>query len=307
MNVPRSIAALAAAACEAVAVVALIRGSGAVAVVLHAAASSAAAAALHRKVLEGSRAWSFALLFSAMLFIPVLGALGVAAVALTAPRAGTSPEPSFVVTRIPRPPDFPANRPAPACAQGPKARLDALVALRGQIDRRAVAALQEALEDPAEDVRLLAHALLESRARAISRTIEETSRALEVVPPERRGALHARLAREHWELAWLGLVQGECLEHALRSARRFATAALEAQPRSASLHFLLGRIDLRLGAAAQAESAFLRAIALGMPRAVAAPWLAEAAFLQRRYPAVRKHLEPATGGAALDRVKRYWA
>jgi hypothetical protein len=196
-----------------------------------------------------------------------------------------------------------------ALAGGRQVRLQALTAIRRRTDPGSVALLRRALEDPEEDVRLLAHSLLESKSRAAYRGIDEATRALEGATPERRGPLHRRLAAQHWELAWLGLAEGECLGHALESARRHILAALEKDANSASLHFLLGRIDLRLGAAEKAEGALLRAGELGLPEGIVRPYLAESAFLQRRFDVVRRHLEQAAPPGAsetVDRVRRYW-
>jgi polysaccharide biosynthesis protein PelE len=275
-------------------------------VALHFLTSVCAAALLHRKLLSGPPGWSFALVFSAALFVPVLGLVGMAAVALGAPRDEPAPEPDCILTRIPRPPG-PGNDPREGFRHGAdrKARIDALAALRGRTDPRAVALLRRGLRDREEDVRLLAHALLESKSRAACRAIDETSRSLRDAAPSRQGALHRRLAFQHWEVARLGLVQGECLAHALASARGHALSALEQDPGSHPVHLLLGQIELRLEDPARAEAALVRACELGVSRAVAAPYLAEAAFLRRRFDLVRTRLADAQDGA-LARVRRYW-
>jgi hypothetical protein len=129
-------------------------------------------------------------------------------------------------------------------------------------------------------------------------------------PPRgpRRGAIHRQLAVRHWDVAWLGLVQGECLEHALHAAREHACAALDRDPRSPSLHFLLGRIELRSRGAERAEASLVRARELGMPAAVVRPYLAEAAFQRRRFDQVRAcFAEGGPGGpAGAEPMRRYW-
>jgi hypothetical protein len=305
------IAVLAASGCQGVAALAIARGSATPGVILHLAASACAAALLHRRMLQGSQAWTFALLYAAIVFLPVLGLLGLIAVALSAPGNEAPAEPDFIETRIPRPPGrepaAPSAETAPLTAR--QARVEELSALRPRMDPEAVGVLRRALEDGDEDVRLLAHALLESKNRAACRTIEKAAQELEEAPESRRAAVHRRLALQHWDLAWLGLVQGECLEHALAAARQHARAALAQQPRSPSLQFLLGRIELRLSAPEEAEKALIRARDLGMPAAVIRPYLAEAAFLRRRFDLVRSHF--AEGGAgspagAVARMRRYW-
>ena len=280
------------------------------AIALHVLACAGAAALLHRRILSGPSGWSFALLFAGALFVPVLGVLGIAAVALATPRGEAGAEREIVATRIPRPPGSAATPSEGRSARGGlQARLDALASLRPRTDPGAIALLRRGLRDDEEDARLLAHALLESKGRAAYRAIEETEHAL-ATRPERRAALHQKLAAQHWELAWLGLVQGECLDHALATAQKHALAALDEEPASAAVHFLLGRIHLRMGAPEQAEAALLRARELGAPANAVGAYLAEAAFLQRRFDLVRSRFAEARGSPGSEtvaRMRRYWA
>jgi hypothetical protein len=303
-------AAFAAGACQGVAVIAIARGFALPGVVLHLAASAIAAALLHRRVLAGPQAWSFALLSASFVFLPVLGVLGLLAVAWSGTATRDAADVDCQETRIPRPPGRDAAPRTKDATQTPRqARVEELGALRRRSDPGAVEVLHRALEDADEDVRLLAHALLESKNRAACRSIEQSEQELLQAPQNRRGQVHRRLARQYWDLAWLGLVQGECLEHALGGARQHARAALEQEPSSASLHFLLGRIELRLNAPDPAEQALIRSRELGMPAGVVRPYLAEAAFLRRQFDLVRARFREGgafgSGGAAA-RMRRYW-
>ena len=75
------------------------------------------------------------------------------------------------------------------------------------------------------------------------------------------------------------------------------------------MHFLLGRIELRLNAPDPAEQALIRSRELGMPAGVVRPYLAEAAFLRRQFDLVRARFREGgafgSGGAAA-RMRRYW-
>jgi len=307
----RVIAVLLALVCEGIAGIALMRGFGIPALFVHVAASGWTAA-LFRRAFEDHTHVGFALIFATAFFVPFLGTLGLVAVAASTPRGTTAPERDCVRTRIPRPPEMVDSPISPVgCRQAGErqARIEALTALRGRSDPAAIAALRQAMEDRDEDVRLLAHALLEAKNRAAWREIDAANGALDRAPQRRLGSIHRRLASQYWEVAWLGLAQGECLDHALGTARRHTMMALDQDPRSASLHLLLGRIELRLGAPERAEAALLRARDLGLPAGVAAPYLAEAAFLRRRFDLVRSHLAMparATPGGAAARVRRYW-
>ena len=308
------LAALAAAGLEGMAALAALRGAWTLALALHAASCGCLAASIHRRLLDGPAGRSFALVFAATLLLPVLGALGLAAVALTTPPAPSSSGPDLVRTRVPGPPQVGAGAAPPRAGsaasrtRGREARLAAVAEARGHGDPTTIARLRRALGDPDEEVRLLAHAVLESKSRTAYRRIHHAARALEAAPPFRRSALQRELALEHWELAWLGLVEGESLDQALGAARRHARAALDGQPRSASLHLLLGRIALRRGDPGEAESELLRAAELGLPVALLAPYLAEAAFLARRLDLVRRRLAGAAAAfETVERVRRYWA
>jgi hypothetical protein len=309
----RHVAVLAALVCDGVAAIALMRGYGVPALVVHVAASGWTAALFHRRAFEGPTAVGFALLFATAFFVPFLGTLGLAAVCAFTPGTTAAPEPDCVRTRIPRPPEM-VDAASPSVDRQPagerQKRIEALTTLRGRSDPAAIAALRQAMEDRDEDVRLLAHAMLEAKNRTAWREIDAANVALERAPEGKVGSFHRRLASQYWEVAWLGLAQGECLDHALGTARRHALAALEKDPRSASLHFLLGRIELRLGAPERAEQALLRSGELGLPANIVAPYLAETAFLRRRFDLVRSYLmQPAartTAGGPAARLRRYW-
>lgn len=303
-----AIAACAATGLEAAGLVAALQGSGVPALTCHAAACCCVAGTLHRRLLDGSRAWAFALVFAGAFFIPVAGAAGIVVVALAAAPRATSSAADWVRTAIPEPRLADRGAVNADGLRSREARLEALAELRGRNDPGAIALLRRALEDSEEDVRLLAYSLLESKSRTAYRAIHESTRALEEAPG-RRHALHRLLAFQHWELAWLGLAEGECLSHALEMARRHALAALESETASASLYILLGRIHLRSNAPGQAAGAFAQALQLGAPRTSLAPWLAEAAYAQRRFDLVRGHLLEADlfgGSETVERLRRYW-
>lgn len=300
--------ALAAAGLEGLAGAAAFRGAWALALALH-AASCGAVATLHPRLLEGPGLRGFSLLFAGTFFLPVLGPLGLAALVPALPPPEGPPGPEMVRRPIPGSPRAGAAAPAsPPSRSGREARLAEVAGARRRSDPMAVALLWRALRDPDEDVRLLAHALLESKSRQADGRIHQLYGELEAAPASGRAPIHRRLAFEHWELAWLGLAQGDCLAHALEAARRHALVALDGEPRPAPLHFLLARIALRRGEVGGATAALRRAAELGLPASLLAPYLAEAAFLARRLDLVRRALAGAGGGGeAVERVRRYWS
>jgi hypothetical protein len=293
-------------ALEAVAVIAAVDGMGGLALAAHLGSCGGITVGVVRRLPAGAAAgW---LAFAMALFLPILGALGWIAAAFVRPATDDRPGPAVVRTPIPGPEAarIRAGRlPPPPGASPASARV---AAARGRDDPGAIARLRRSLADPDEDVRLVAHAVLESRQRRADRNLHDGASELAIAPAERRATIHRRLAAEHWELARTGLAEGECLVHALERARHHVQAALAEHPGHASLSLLLARVELRAGNAEQAEAALARAVELGLPPAVAAPYLAEAAFLARCFERVRHRLDAgSTGNAAVDRIRSYWS
>jgi hypothetical protein len=294
-------------ALEAVAVVAAIDGMAALALAAHVGSCGGIAVGLGPRLPAGAAAGRLA--FAMILFLPVLGALGWIAAAVVRPVTADRRLPALV--RTPLPGSDAARLPMGRSLTPPGARpvSDRVVAARGQCDPGAIALLRRALGDPEEDVRLVAHAVLESKHRSAYRQLHERTAELAAAPADLCAALHRRLAAQHWELARTGLAEGDCLAHALDRARHHARVALAEDPDQPSLWLLLARTALRCGTAEEADAALVRAVELGLPPAVAAPYFAEAAFLQRRFDRVLHQLAAAAAGelAALDRIRRYWS
>ncbi len=313
-----AVGVVAAAGLEALAAAAWLSGDLAGALVLHAASSAVVAGSLRLGLVYGKGAWSFALPFGCAFFVPGLGALGLLAVAVAAPRrpgdSSRAREP-FVRTPLPPPPEGDAPARPAAAGDDPllpgerDANQAALVAVKHRCDPQAIALLWRALKDPEEEIRLLAFSLLESKVSAAYHRIQAHTEELETASEDRRGLLHTRLAFEHWELAWHGLVQGEVLGHELARAGEHVSHALKRYPRSAPIQLLRARVHLRRGQLEEADVALRCALALGIPGDSLRPYLAELAFRQKRFDDVRRHLaHPAlpSGNSPAARVQRYW-
>jgi hypothetical protein len=289
---------------EAIAVSCALDGTSAVALAAHLGACGGIALGLGRRLPAGATG----LVFAMTVFLPILGALGSIAVACVRPARSAPPRPALVRTPIPGPEAARVHAGRPVPPRGSLPSSARVLAARGRDDPGAIALLRRTLADCDEDVRLVAHAVLESKQRAAYRRLSDGARELDAAPPERRAMIERRMAAEHWELARTGLADGECLVHALESAREHARAAAAERPRSASLALLGARIALRCGTPAEAEAALARAVELGLPPAIAAPYLAEAAFAQHRFDRVPHRLAAAPpGNAAVDRIRRFWS
>ncbi|MDF2692707.1 MAG: Extracellular Matrix protein PelE [Labilithrix sp.] len=240
-------------------------------------------------------------------FVPVLGPIGVLAVLL---RGLTEPRPT---SRKPwlsheRPADLDERhrrvrgirRQASAAEIGellrqrtPEsagARFRAVLATRHLTAKAAVPLLRVAQSDPSDEIRLYAFSRLENMRGEIEKRIELQTSALAVVETEEAPRLQLRLAESYWDLGCSGLTEGAVREHALRCANRHAASACELARDHAAAEFFLGKVLLQLGDVSAATAAFDRAARAGYPAKKLLPHLAECAFLQRDYAAIRARL-----------------
>jgi tetratricopeptide (TPR) repeat protein len=151
--------------------------------------------------------------------------------------------------------------------------------------------LKLALKDPIEEVRLFAFSRLERLRDEFTDNLRELRDRLAMEEEPARARTHLQLAQAHWEFVYLGLGDGAALDHALDAAEDHAHKAAElAKENPSATEFLLGRILLAKGRADLAEAAFERAERAGYPRARVVPYLAECAFVGRRFDDVRTRL-----------------
>lgn len=188
-------------------------------------------------------------------------------------------------------------------------RLKALLAMRNMDKQDAVPILQKALRDPADDIRLLAYAMLDKYETQINTELEEALRQLPTAQGAHRAELHRQLANNYWELAYLGLAQGAVLEHALQQAQDNIEHAMSFKP-TPELALLAGRIALRQDHSERATAAFQQALALGMDKQHVVPYLAQAAYLAGRYQEIPKLLTQLPQALAqrypFDELMGYW-
>jgi polysaccharide biosynthesis protein PelE len=183
-----------------------------------------------------------------------------------------------------------------AAATDPGERVAALLSLRHVELAEAVPLLRVALCDDDEDVRLLAHALLERRDKQLRASIAASMLALEstLEPAERLVVLHT-LCSDHWQLAASGLVTGEAQREAWLAALDFGERAVWLRDDGA-LRVLLARITLHGNLPERARAHLERAAELGTAQSVLAPLRAQAAFARGQYAEIGYALE--VSGAA---------
>jgi len=250
------------------------------------------------------RALVLGLLFSLCFFIPVLGLLGFFTGVLFAhwwpylrreqPYAGVA-VPHYEMAkksveenrlRIGQVRSQLASPEAPL-----ELRMKALMAIEHVSPRHASGVLRDALSDQADDLRLLAYGMLESKEKKIAARIQQALTDLAVA--KETAALYAankQLAELYWELVYQGLAQGDMRIYALEQVRKYSAEALRHHVRDSGLWVISGRMRLLTGDYQGALGAFSTAMVMGLPQSRAEPYLAELAFLQRKYPEVHSRM-----------------
>lgn len=266
--------------------------------------------------------WSPLFIFSLAFFVPVLGAIGVAAAvfpALYMPRS--QKEQAWDSMGVPDLPFRPQERSIDLMFQdgglqdvlrhAPTAqkRVTALFATRRMPSKDSIPILKLALRDPADDVRLLAYSMLDRQESDINHRIQVSLQQLDGAIGTHKAAIHATLARWYWELAYLGLAQGSVLEHVLKQAREHVNDALALGADDDS-HLLAGRIAMELGDLDLAERHLLGAEADGIDVEKLLPYRAEIAFARGEFAAVAEQLrqlpEDVLQRPPFAALARYW-
>jgi tetratricopeptide (TPR) repeat protein len=174
--------------------------------------------------------------------------------------------------------------------------MQALLTLQAVPGRVANPILENLLGDETDDVRLLAFGMLDSAEKKISVQIQHERELLDTESTtEQRFDCLRHLAELHWELIYASLAQGELRRHILSQARTYLASALAlGVAPSPGLLFLQGRILLAQGEIEPAQAAIEQALALGLSRISALPYLAEIAYRRRQFSVVQDCMRQLT-------------
>ncbi len=243
------------------------------------------------------------LLFNVAFFMPVLGMIGIfVAVWIAAYRRrekilhpfGKLVLPEFVLSL--REPEMKFSqgeiKSRLAHASIPTARrLQSLLALQGIPARVSSPLLQGMLGDSADDIRLVAYGLLDSREKKITAQIHRELINLKgAAGKEMRLIAYKQLAELYWELVYAGLAQGDLRIHSLNQAMTYADEALKIAERDTGMLFLKGRILHELKKQEEAQQMLRLAMAYGLPEFRALPYVVEIAFDRGDYATVQREL-----------------
>lgn len=189
-------------------------------------------------------------------------------------------------------------------------RVTALVAMQSMPMQMVSPLLHALLNDPVDDIRLLAYGMLDKCEKRVMRQISaERSKLARPLSSDERYQVDKTLAELYWELIYARLVDGDIYAHALEEADSHAAHALRHYPGDGALWRLRGRLAFEARRLDEAEAMLFKAIDCGFPRMRVLPYLAEIAYLRRDYAAVQRYLDdpPPVLSHALAPVAAYWS
>jgi polysaccharide biosynthesis protein PelE len=173
-------------------------------------------------------------------------------------------------------------------------RLQLLVALKSMRPKATMSLLHSLLGDPSEDIRLVAHSMVEACENGLAKQIEAAMHSLhEALDREERTLLLNALQRLA-ELSWLqidnGLASHDLRRFALDQAKKCCEYALILDDSVSSVWLLYARVLIELDRLPEATSALWLARKAHMPEQEIWPMLAQIAFLRRDFENVRKYM-----------------
>ena len=172
-------------------------------------------------------------------------------------------------------------------------RLRVLVALQSIAPKAAVPLLISLLSDPSEDIRLLAYSMVDSWEKDLVQKIQRADVELAAARQSGSDALIVNtlrlLAELHWEQADTGLARGDLRRFALEHAQDYCEQVQLLDNRAPGIWALNARILIELGHLAGAVKAIKMARRMRMPMAEAYSLMAQIAYTQHNFQAVRRY------------------
>jgi polysaccharide biosynthesis protein PelE len=172
-------------------------------------------------------------------------------------------------------------------SQAPSAnRFQALNILHSMPLKVSVPILKQILTDKTDDIRLFAYGMLDKQEKAINNEIHRILSSLKEQneeDPEVRAYLYKQLSENYWNLVYYGMLQGELMAYALSQAAGAIQQAVELKGSDADFWMLKGKILMKQAKYDEAKIAFRVLEAFGIASAKTAPYMAEIAFMERKY------------------------
>ncbi|SEQ76336.1 hypothetical protein [Giesbergeria anulus] len=196
-------------------------------------------------------------------------------------------------------------------------RMRAMVSLQHVSGRVASPLLRNALNDPSEDLRLLAYGMLDSLEQRISRAVDEELQALRIAraregtarPGPRTLKAVQHLSDLYWEFIYQDLAQGDLRDYAIAQSLHYCDEVLKLQPKNAPLWLRKGRLLHSLRRFDEAALAYQRCVRLGLPPTRVLPYQAELSFERRDIVRTYMLIAQLDAGDSLPRLRPiidYW-
>ncbi|GJL63728.1 MAG: hypothetical protein NPIRA04_23820 [Nitrospirales bacterium] len=197
-----------------------------------------------------------------------------------------------------------------ASALRTETRLDALGKLQSFESHHIHTTVREALQDQADDIRLVAFGILDKKEKSINKKINQELEWYQQTDETFDKLTHARqLAYAYWELVYKDVVEGDILTYALAQAAHYNDLVLATFPDDAGMWALKGQLALRSQEHDLAQQAFTNALEHGIPEARVIPYLAELAFFKKDFSALSHlftHSQTLSHISILNPILKYW-
>jgi polysaccharide biosynthesis protein PelE len=187
-------------------------------------------------------------------------------------------------------------------------RLRLLVALKSMRPKATMPLLHSLLSDPSEDIRLLAHSMVEDCENDLAQQIEAAMHSLhEALGGEERTLLLnalQRLAELSWQQVDTGLASHDLRRFALDQAKKCCEYVLILDDSVSSVWQLYARVLIEMGKLPEATRALWFARKVHMPEQEIWPMMAQIAFLRGDLDNVRKYMGSLPENAMLPHQLR---
>ena len=171
--------------------------------------------------------------------------------------------------------------------------------------------LKQAMRHPDERIRLISYKTLDKKVSDLNHEIQALEKQVNTGRTAESSNTWLQIASNYWELLTLEIGEPVARRQLLKKASEAAIQAVAVLPINRNAHFILGRVFLMQGRTHEAKFALERSMELGMPADKVLPQLAEAAYMDRDFNGVNKHLsqlDPATRAyPPLSHVAEYWS
>ncbi len=187
-------------------------------------------------------------------------------------------------------------------SHNPEKRMKAVYATLKLDDKIAIPLLKMALRDPVDDIRLLAYELIDRKEHRINERIEDGRLSLENNLYSDRQHIYESMANDYWELAHVGLIEGETKNFILNKSREYIEKGLQLYPQDRGLHFLYAKLLLKLGELQAAYDEFKLSEELGISNHKLLLYYAEIDFKLRRYRQVQENFKETNFASARSEI-----